>query len=275
MHQLTFVKLGGSLITDKRRAGSYHADAVRAVGMALHDVLRRDPDHRILIGHGSGSFGHVVAARHGTIDGVRTPDEWRGFAEVASAAADLNGLVTTTLREVGLPVWRLQPSASALASDGELTTMAIDPIRAALDHALVPLVYGDVALDTVRGGTIISTETVFFYLAAHLPVTEILLLGDVDGVWDEQRQIIPLITPSRFASIQHALGGSAGTDVTGGMLGKVTHMLRLVTAQPGLSIRIMGGEPTQIASVLDGSADYGTLIRANDEHDARLTPARN
>jgi isopentenyl phosphate kinase len=263
MTQLIFVKLGGSLITDKQRANSYHAEAVTHVGAILNAARTARPDLRLLIGHGSGSFGHVAAQRYGTINGVHTPEDWIGFAHVASAAAELNHHVTETLRAAGLPVWRLQPSASAISRDGELLSMAIDPVRAAIDHGLIPLVYGDVSLDELRGGTIISTETVFFYLALHLPVTQILLLGDVEGVWDQQRQIIPLITPARLSEVLPALGGSAGTDVTGGMADKVQKMLRLVEARPGLSIRIMSGNPDQIRAVLLDDAQAGTLIRAD------------
>lgn len=264
MAQLIFVKLGGSLITDKQRANSYHAEAVTRVGTILHEASTARPDLHLLIGHGSGSFGHVAAQRYGTINGVHTADDWVGFAHVATAAAELNHHVTETLRAVGLPIWRLQPSASALCRDGELLSMAIEPVRAAIDHGLIPLVYGDVSLDKVRGGTIISTETVFFYLALHLPVTHILLLGDVEGVWDQERRIIPLITPTRLPEVLPALGGSAGTDVTGGMADKVQKMLRLIEARPGLSIRIMSGDPDQIYSVLIHDAQAGTLIRADE-----------
>lgn len=262
MTRLLFVKLGGSLITDKKVAGSYHESAVAAVGGILRDALEHDSSLRLLIGHGSGSFGHVAAKQYGTMDGVKTPEQWRGFAHVASAAADLNALVRATLRAADLPIWHFQPSASAVSHDGEIVSMTADNVRAALDHALVPLVYGDVSLDDVRGGTIISTETVFFYLAKQLPVDQILLLGDVEGVYDESGAIIPVITPARFSEVQRALGGSAGTDVTGGMAAKVRQMLELVAALPRLSIRIMGGDSGAIAGALRGE-DHGTLIRAD------------
>ncbi len=154
---------------------------------------------QLLIGHGSGSFGHVVAKRYQTMQGVHTPEEWRGFAQVATVAAELNYLMARTLQAAGVPVWRFQPSASALSRDGVLDRdMAHAPIRQALSHGLVPLVYGDVSLDEMRGGTIVSTETVFFYLARQLPVNQIFLLGEVDGVYDESGTVIPRITPRRF-----------------------------------------------------------------------------
>ncbi|NJO85017.1 MAG: hypothetical protein HC828_21200 [Blastochloris sp.] len=167
------------------------------------------------------------------------------------------------LQTSGVPVWRLQPSASALARDGEIIRMAVEPVRAALNHGLVPLVYGDVALDEQRGGTILSTEKIFFYLAQQLPVGQILLLGEVEGVYDENGVVIPEITPANFPEIERALGGSAGTDVTGGMESKVQDMLALTQAVPGLTIRIMSGtQPDLLRQTLTGTAQPGTLIHS-------------
>ncbi|HVU13652.1 MAG TPA: isopentenyl phosphate kinase [Phototrophicaceae bacterium] len=258
---LTFVKLGGSLITDKRVENSYRPDVAERVASEVKAALDQNANLRLLLGHGSGSFGHMAAKRYSTMAGVHSAEAWRGFAEVATVAAELNYLMARTLQSVGVPVWRMQPSASALSRDGVLISMALDPIRAALDHSLVPLVYGDVALDEVRGGTIVSTETVFFYLARNLPVSRILLLGEVDGVYDETGKVIERITPVTLAAVEAALGGSAGTDVTGGMETKVRDMVALVEAVPNLSIRIMSGtQPGLLQAALLDQVQPGTLI---------------
>ncbi len=258
---LVFVKLGGSLITDKRGESVFRPEAAQRVADEIKAALDADPDLRLLIGHGSGSFGHVAARQYGTMLGVRTPEQWHGFAHVATVAAELNHLMAKTLDAAGVPVWRMQPSASARSHDGVITVMALEPIRSALDHGIVPLVYGDVSLDDVRGGTIISTETIFFYLARHLPVSRILLLGEVDGVYDPAGEVIPTITPATLPAVEAALGGSAGTDVTGGMETKVRDMVALVQAVPDLTIRIMSGaQPGLLEAALLGQAKPGTLI---------------
>jgi isopentenyl phosphate kinase len=261
---LTFIKLGGSLITDKRVESSFREDVTARVASEIAVALREKPDLRLLIGHGSGSFGHFAAKRYNTVEGVNTPDEWRGFAEVAAAAADLNALVAKTLRAAEIPVWRLQPSASAMAVDGKIAHLSYEPIKQALEHGLVPLVYGDVSLDTIRGGTIISTETIFFYLAHHVPVQQILLLGEVSGVYDQNGAVIPEITPANIVAIESALGGSSGVDVTGGMETKVRDMLALVQTVPNLTIRIMDGtQPDLLRQTLLGEAQSGTVIRSS------------
>lgn len=260
---LTFIKLGGSLITDKRVENSYRAETAARIAAEIHEALTQNDTLQLLIGHGSGSFGHVAAKQHGTMQGVHTAEQWRGFAQVARVAAELSYLMTKALESAGIPVMRFQPSASAIAADGVITEMHIEPIRRAIRQGLVPMVHGDVAFDDVRGGTIISTETIFFYLARHLPVERILLLGEVDGVYDTDSSIIPTITPQNLPEVERALGGSMGTDVTGGMETKVRDMVALVQAAPQISIRIMNGQqPDLLRDTLLNRAAPGTLICA-------------
>ena len=94
---LVFLKLGGSLITDKRVENSFRESVAARVAAEVAAALRQDESLQLLIGHGSGSFGHVVAKRYQTMQGVHTADEWRGFARVATVAAELNTLMAKTL----------------------------------------------------------------------------------------------------------------------------------------------------------------------------------
>jgi isopentenyl phosphate kinase len=105
----------------------------------------------------------------------------------------------------------------------------------------MPLVYGDVAFDRVRGGTIISSEDVMGFLAARLRPAWFLLAGDTAGVLDQRGEVVPLITRVNLEAIRPAWGGARGTDVTGGMAAKVLAMLELAEAQEGLAIRIFSG----------------------------------
>jgi isopentenyl phosphate kinase len=258
---LVFIKLGGSLITDKRVENSFREAMVVRLAQEIRAAIEANPELKILVGHGSGSFGHFAASRYKTVEGVHTQEEWRAFAHVATVAAELNSRVAKVFDEVGLAVWRIQPSASAVSHDSEIIELSTLPIHVALEKSLIPLVYGDIALDEVRGGTIISTEKIFFYLAHHLPVDRILLLGEVDGVYDAVGQIVSEITPANYSEIQSALGGSAGTDVTGGMETKVSDMLKLVQSKTELSIRILDGtKHNLLKQTLLNESSPGTLI---------------
>lgn len=236
-----FLKLGGSLLTDKTQAEALRTATVARLAQEIAAARAANPQLELVLGHGSGSFGHVAAAQYGTRSGVRDAAGWHGFAVVADAAARLNAAVRAALLAAGVPVVSVAPSGSAETLDGALQQLAVKPVEAALAAGLVPLVYGDVAFDRVRGGTIVSTEEVLGFLAGPLRPDWLLLAGETNGVYDSAGVTIPVITRSNLATVSDALGGSRGTDVTGGMASKVHAMLDLVDAHPGLAIRIFSG----------------------------------
>jgi len=241
---LVFVKLGGSLITDKTREATARPEVIVRLAAELRAALDGRPDLRLLLGHGSGSFGHVTAQRYGVQRGCT---DWRGYAETGAVAARLNRIVTDALLAAGVPVVSLQPSASARARDGQLLELALYPVQELLHHGLVPLVFGDVALDEARGSTIISTEVQFAYLARRLRPQRILLVGEVGGVFtadprrDARARLIPVVRTGGGDRLASVLGGSHAVDVTGGMRSKVECMLELVREMSGLRVALLSG----------------------------------
>lgn len=261
---LKFLKLGGSLITDKNAVEAAQPEIIKRVAREIAAALIEAPDTQLLLGHGSGSFGHVAASRYATRSGIRTREEWHGFAHVSLVAARLNGLVAGALHAEGIPVMRFQPSATALCAAGRLLSMDVSSIQRALDAGLVPLVYGDVAFDRAIGGTIISTEEIFAFLSLELQPASIWLAGDVPGVLDVRGDVIPEITPANLADIRQTLRGSGSIDVTGGMFSKVETMLNLCRERPGLSVHIFSGlEKQLIGNSVAGQSVPGTTIRAD------------
>ncbi len=263
---MVFVKLGGSLITDKRREATAREALLRRLAGEVRRAMEARPDLRLLLGHGSGSFGHWEAAKYGTQAGVRKAEEWRGFTRVGAAASRLNRLVVETFLGEGVPVLSLQPSSAAMAEDGRIVAYHIAPIERALEAGLVPLVFGDVAFDLQRGGTILSTEAIFVHLAQRLRPARILLLGNAPGVLDAERRLIPRITPQSLPRVEAWLRGSSGRDVTGGMADKVHRMVEVAAALPGLRIWIMSGrEPGSLFRALtEPEHPQGTCITAEE-----------
>ena len=261
---VVFLKLGGSLITDKTRPYTPRPETIIRLAGEVRQALDGASDLRLLVGHGSGSFGHWAAKPFGTRQGVRTAAQWRGYAEVAAAAARLDRIVTDAFLETGVPVLSMQPSASARCHDGTLIALDTHPIHTALAQGLVPLVYGDVALDDIRGGTIVSTEDIFLFLTGELQPARILLSGTVPGVLGPDGSVIPRITPADLPILQSTLAGSEGVDVTGGMADKVARMLELVLRHPATCVHILTGtEPGLLThALLDPTLSPGTRITA-------------
>jgi isopentenyl phosphate kinase len=262
---LVFLKLGGSLITDKRLPHTPRRAVIARLAREVKTYIENPGNKKLLLGHGSGSYGHTPAQKYGTHQGVKTPQEWKGFVEVWYQARMLNQIVIESLTEVGLPAISFPLSAGAITKDGEIETWNLSPLQSALDEGLLPVVYGDVVFDTSLGGTILSTEDIFNYLAYHLNPGRILLCGKDEGVWDDYpqcTQLIPDITPKIWGDLADTLGGASTTDVTGGMAGKVRIMYNLATELTSLDVRIFSGEtPGNLISVLEGKI-LGTRIYA-------------
>ena len=232
--ELVFVKLGGSLITDKLLPDMPRMAVIERLAAEIAAALAQRPELQLVLGHGSGSFGHIQAQRYGVHLGSLS--DWMGYAQTGAAAQRLNRLVTDALLAAGVPAVSIQPSASVVCRGGEIVQMSLEPIRHLLAHGAVPLVYGDVAVDAGRGCAIVSTEQVLGYLARNLAPDRIVEVGELDGVYtadprrDAQAKLLPIVTPQILAALGDDLGGSHAVDVTGGMRAKVSLLLQLVAS---------------------------------------------
>jgi isopentenyl phosphate kinase len=266
MSQTIFLKLGGSLITDKDQANTPLISRIDLIANQIRLFVNRFPDFRLVIGHGSGSFGHFAASHFHTRAGVNTSEEWTGFTKVWAAARNLNQIVVDRLSLAGLPVISFPLSSSAVTRQGEPSDWNTRPILLALQHNLLPIIYGDVVLDDIFGGTILSTEEQFAALVPLLKPERILLAGSEEGVWRDfpaRTALISDITPSTYPSIDKKIFGSASVDVTGGMAAKVRSMLTLAQNNPGLQVQIFSGKSEDaIFQALTGKP-LGTILHSD------------
>ncbi|MXV94130.1 MAG: hypothetical protein F4Z94_12205 [Chloroflexi bacterium] len=261
----TLIKLGGSLVTDKRVAKSFRRDVVRQLVAQLASYFASGERGPVVLGHGSGSFGHVLAREYQTMQGVAGDSGRLGMARVGAVAAELSSLILVELLAAGLPALRFPPSALLMTRNRRIEALETRPLQSALEQGCLPLVHGDIALDSQVGGTIVSTEAVFAALVEPLGVSEIILLGEVAGVLDVHGSVIPRIGPSAFPDLKKTLGGARGIDVTGGMSHKVQAMAELVARQPSLAITIADGRRDGILfDLLRHRHAIGTRITADD-----------
>lgn len=248
-----FVKLGGSLITDKNRALAPRPLTIQRLAVEIATARAARPACRLLLSHGSGSYGHVVGQAYRTRDGVGAsvatdPAGWRGFAETGHIAAQLNRLVMAALLRAGLPAVSFPPSALVRCRDGEITSIHVAPVAQALEVGLVPVVFGDVAFDEVKGATIVSTEQVLAALTPSLRPDHLSLVGIADGVFEADpfrhpdARSLRYLRASQVQELAAALGGSHGIDVTGGMASKIETMVALVREHPTLTVHLLSGE---------------------------------
>lgn len=254
MSELTILKLGGSVITEKDTPETVDDAALDSVveAIAESDVVER-ADGSLIIVHGGGSFGHVHAAEHGVSTTAGSHDP-AAVAAIHGAMKQLNGTVCDRLQAAGVPAVPVHPlSAATRNAAGELT-VSVEAVETLCAEGFVPVSHGDLVAHTDHGVTVLSGDELVTALAAELGAKRVGLCSTVPGVFDADGDVLASIT--RFEDVAAAVGDSETTDVSGGMAGKVRELLTLDG-----HARIFG--PTAVGAFLAGN-EVGTLIDGRD-----------
>lgn len=260
--EVVLIKLGGSLITDKARPETPRPEVIARLAREIAGA-----SCRLIVGHGSGSFGHVAARRYGIAEGIHSPDQLPGLSLTQQRAAALHRLVVEALAEVRALPYSIAPSSCIVTAAGHPAAFADEPLLQALENGLLPVLYGDVVMDREQGAAICSTEQVFETVARCLldrgwTIRRALWLGETDGLYDESGQTIPHlsgVSGISFEEAARAIGSPKGTDVTGGMRLRLETALTL--AKLGIpSLLLNGLTPGLLSQALQGETVPGTEI---------------
>lgn len=263
MVKLILLKLGGSLITNKNKVFTAKDAVIRRLGKEIKSCLPSFKG-KIVIGHGSGSFGHTVAAKYKTQEGIINPKSKIGFPLVAEAARRINTIVINNLLKEGLKVISFSPLSFISSHNGKTKKCFLDSIKRGITLGFIPVIYGDVILDEgKRGFGIYSGEKSLNLLGSDLKgkydIT-IIYVGDTNGVYDEKDKTIAKITPKTFKVFKKAITGSKATDVTGGMLHKVEESLLMAKKYGIKTIIINGKRKDNLKKAILGKKIISTLI---------------
>lgn len=260
-----FLKLGGSLITRKKEPYRLRPEVLVRLAEEIRAAREERPGLRVLLGHGSGSFGHAEAARQG-LDGSPSGD-WQGYLRVRRAALRLHNQVLAALEEAGLPAAGFSPWGAAILRRREVAAWPLHALGSFLTRGGIPVVHGDVAWEEDGRTSIVSTEALFLYLARYLPPERVVLALDVEGLFTAdprehpEARPIPLVRGTQ--GVPAGAAGAPGGDATGGMAAKLEAMLALVRERPGVEVRLLSGEVEgAVQQALLGRGESGTRIVA-------------
>lgn len=261
---ITLIKLGGSVITNKDIPMSMKNGFLNLLVKQVKRVVTEAPNKQIIVGHGSGSFGHVSATQYQTIKGFINEESVLGMAIVQDAAAQLNRKVIYEFIKNDVPAVTFAASNTLIVTDHKEKKNFFNLLESYLEKGLFPVTYGDVIVDTKQGCTIWSTEEILSFLAEMFlkegyTVDSVVHVTEVAGFLDEKKQVVPNITKKNWPQLKGNLGLTKGFDVTGGMALKIEESLQL--AEKGVpSVILSGMEPDNLYNYLVGKKWLGTKI---------------
>jgi len=251
MSERILVKLGGSVITDKKTDCAINHEKLSFVASAISCAGTGG----IVIIHGAGSCGHPEAKRY-RLDKGAVAGQTEGIYVTHRAVSRLNDAVVENLREKGVAAVGVHPLHTAVADNGRLVAFEYRHLEKMLMLKMVPVIHGDVVMDLSRGACIVSGDQLVRFLAVGLNINRVGLATDVPGVLDGGH-VVPEITKKMAPSLQ--IGNSLHTDVTGGMRGKINELLDLAGAGIGSDIFHV----SRISDFLAGTDHGGTKIKGD------------
>lgn len=265
MRKIILIKLGGSLITEKDKPYTARIDVIKSIATELKQIMTKEKDMHFLLGNGAGSFGHYPAQKYHIKNGIKNEEQIFGFGAVQDGVARLNRVVVNALLKQKIAACSLHPSSFLTAKHGKKKKIFTDSMFGVLDIKLTPVIYGDIVYDEADGCHIFSTEDLFSLLKPEFidngyKIEKIIQLTTVSGVLDENKNIIPSITPGTFEKVKKHIYKTEGYDVTGGMLHKIQTALSY--AKKGIQTYIVQGDTNKklLTNAVSGNIVRGTII---------------
>ncbi len=262
--KLIFIKLGGSVITDVHESGRARLDSIRRLANEIRLAARGND---VVIGHGAGSFAHVPAHKYGVNLGLVNRNSTIGASITQLSAARLHSIMMEQIIRAKIEAFSFSPSSSALAYLKSIRSWDVKPMQQAMSEGFVPVVYGDVAIDTKQGVCIVSTEEVFRYLARKLRPDRIIIGTDVDGVFSgdpksvKGARLIHRITRENLRSVIFS-SESRRFNVTGSMQSKVELLYSMSKKSAALCQIVNANTPGNVYKAMLGRKVTSTIIEA-------------
>jgi isopentenyl phosphate kinase len=164
-----------------------------------------------------------------------------------------------------IPVFSVAPSCCVVTENGRIKSFEDTAVRTLLNMGFVPVLYGDAIFDEKLGFTVLSGDQLVAYLARKFGAGKIVIGVDTDGLYDadpkieKNAKLYTHLTLGDLEKVKSKLGGSTASDVTGGMLGKISELVPAVAQ--GIPVAMVNAaKPNRVYKALMGEKVEGTVI---------------
>jgi len=255
---MQIIKLGGSVITDKTKKQTFKKETMDKLATQINKANKQ-----MIIVHGAGSFGHVLAKEYKLNNGYKDDNQLLGFSKTHSMVQELSSLVINSLNHHNIKAVAIPPHSVLTLKDHKPSIFDFKIFDSYLKHGFTPVTFGDVVLDEKLRFSICSGDLLIEILAKHFKPEKIVFAVDEDGIYtsnpkiDKNAKLIEKTTISDLEKL--TIQADAHADVTGGMKGKINTIKNI--SKIGISIVIVNGnKPDRLYKVLVGEETTGTIV---------------
>ncbi|MDH7516772.1 MAG: isopentenyl phosphate kinase [Candidatus Thermoplasmatota archaeon] len=255
---MIILKLGGSVITNKGKQCSFRQ---RVMGNLAKEIKKANKE--IILIHGAGSFGHILAKQYRLNEGYLREDQLEGFSITHATVQKLNSLVLKTLHDNKIPAVSIPPHSILRFNNHKLMQIDYNIFEEYLDRYFIPVTFGDVVLDKKLVFSICSGDLLVDALARYFKPEKVVFVIDEDGLYTSNPKInknarfldkIPLRDLERLTT-----AADSHADVTRGMEGKIDIIKNV--ARFGIdTVLLNGNKPGRLYNVLVGKETKCTIV---------------
>ena len=252
------IKLGGSVITDKSKKYSFRKEASDRLSKEI-----KKANKKVIIVHGAGSFGHILAKKYDLNSGHKNDEQLRGFSLTHTMVQKLNTMVLDSLHENAIDAVSISPHSVLKLDDHKPLKFNIEIFKDSIEKGFTPVTFGDVVLDKKLGFSICSGDLLIQLFAEYFKPEKIIFVLDEDGIYTSNPKInknAKLIKSTTLDALNnYTTSADAHADVTGGMGGKIGVISNI--SKLGIdTILLNGNKPDRLYKVLVGEATTCTTV---------------
>jgi isopentenyl phosphate kinase len=256
------IKFGGSVITDKAKECCFKQKIVDRLASEL-----KHANKEIILIHGAGSFGHILAKKYKLNDGFRQKKQVEGFALTQAMVQRLNNLVLASLHNHNLPAVSIPPHAVLSLSNHKLSQVDYSIFQKYLDLGFMPVSFGDVSLDKKLGFSICSGDLLVQLLAVKFKPEKVIFVFDEDGLYStnpKDNRNATFIEQTTIKDLDKlTIQMNAHADVTQGMKGKLNTIKQI--ARVGVDTILLNGNiHNRLYDTLEGKKVKHTIIQGEE-----------
>jgi len=255
------IKLGGSVITDKAKKNCFRQDIMNSLAKEI-----KRANKEIILVHGAGSFGHILAEQYKLNQGYKNKEQLLGFSQTHAMVQKLNLLVLDSLVKEDIPAVSIPPHAVIKLDNNKILKMDYIIFKDYLKKDFTPVTFGDVVLDEKLGFSICSGDLLAQLLAEQFKPEKVIFTLDEDGLYTSNPKIdknAKLISTTTIYELeQFKTLDDTHADVTGGMGGKIETIKKI--SKLGIDIILLNGnKPDRLYKTLIGEDTISTIINGD------------
>jgi len=247
------MKWGGGLISDKSTLCTPYIDRIMSLGLCVKDLVKNG--HCVVIVHGAGSYGHILAREYrlaeGNVDGM---EQIKAVEKVRADMDLLHQIVISSLEPLQI---MSHPPRDFVKNTGPAFAGDLDRFLSSGTH----VTFGDVVdCESTKHFGILSGDDLMLRLSTELPdVTHaIFAMGETPGLMTSSGPDGELI-PIWNREMQYTGVHSEEIDVTGGIFLKAERAAEISEVVEHVWF-IDGTQTERIQQIVEDGYTYGTRI---------------